>query len=117
MSNVKERRRYIRTELPILVVLRVRDGSTIEEIKSHTKNISAMGMMIELEKKIAVNTQVELSLTPPNTANPIHIAARVVRSEKIEGKNVFNIGIEFTKIEEDNKNTFLKFLCDTIYKI
>ncbi len=117
MSNVKERRRYIRTELPIMVVLRIKQGTAIEEVNSQTKNISAMGMMIEIEKKVAVNTPVELNLTPPNTANPIHITAKVVRSEKIEGKNAFDTGIEFIKIEEDNKNTFLKFLCDIIYKI
>ncbi|UCH12288.1 MAG: PilZ domain-containing protein [Candidatus Omnitrophota bacterium] len=73
--------------------------------------------MIETARKISPDTPVELSLTPPETPNPVHINARVIRSDKIEGQELFNIGIEFSKIEEDNKNTFLKFLCDTIYKL
>jgi len=27
----------------------------------------------------------------------------------------YSSGIDFEKIEEDNKNTFLKFLCDLMY--
>ena len=89
----------------------------VEEIQTQSKNISATGMMVETEKEISSDTAVELSLTPAETPNPIHINAKAIWSEKIEGQNLFNTGIEFTKIEEDNKNTFLKFLCDVIYKL
>lgn len=117
MANTKERRRYIRTEAPIPINIRVKRGDTVEEIRTQSKNISATGMMIEVEEKIPPDTAIELSIAPPETPNPIHINAKVIRSDKIEGQDLFNTGIEFTKIEEDNKNTFLKFLCDIIYRL
>ena len=117
MVDARERRRYIRAETPIPVAIRIKSGDTIEEIQTQSKNISATGMMIEIARKISPDTSVELSLTPPETPNPVHIDARIIRSDKIEGQELFNVGIEFSKIEEDNKNTFLKFLCDTIYKL
>jgi c-di-GMP-binding flagellar brake protein YcgR len=117
MDNVKERRRYIRAETPIKVLIRVKRNNKIEEIQTHTKNISATGMLIEAATRLSLNTSVESTLLPSGTQNPIHLNGKITRSLKIEGQNMFSTGIEFTKIEEDNKNTFLKFLCDTIYKL
>ncbi|MFH0732953.1 MAG: PilZ domain-containing protein [Candidatus Omnitrophota bacterium] len=117
MNNTKERRRYIRMEDPVPVTVRFKTENSIEQIQTNSKNISATGMMIEIEKGIPLETTVEISLAPKKTLNPIHINAKVVRSEKDKGESLYNTGLEFTKIEEDNKNTFLKFLCDTIYKI
>ena len=116
-NNIKERRRYIRTETPIPTKVSIKQGDMVEEIQAQSKNISATGIMVETEKQISSDTEVELSLTPAGTPNPIHISAKVVRSEQIKGQNLFNTGLEFTKIEEDNKNTFLKYLCDVIYKL
>jgi len=117
MDNVKERRRYIRMETPIAVVIRIKQDDTVEEIQAQSKNISATGMMVEIAKNISPETPIELNLAPAEALNPIHINAKVIRSDKIEGQDLFNTGIEFSKIEEDNKNTFLKFLCDRIYKL
>ena len=117
MNNTKERRRYIRMVDPIPVVLRFRGAENTEQIQTNSKNISATGMMVEVEKNISPETAVELDLAPKETPNPIHIKAKVIRSEKVQGAALYNTGLEFTKIEEDNKNTFLKFLCDTIYKL
>jgi len=117
MDTIKERRRYIRTETPIPINIRIKQAGTVEEIQAQSKNISATGLMVEIEKEISSDTAVELSLSPQGTPNPIHISAKVVRSEQLKGQNLFSTGLEFTKIEEDNKNTFLKFLCDTIYRL
>jgi len=118
MDNMKERRQYIRTELPIPAIIRIKQqNNTMEEINTQSKNISAQGMMVELDKKLAEETDIELNLMPKSSSNPIHIIARITRSTKIEGKSLYTTGISFVKIEEDNKNSFLKFLCDTIYKL
>ncbi len=53
MVNARERRRYIRTETPIPVTIRIKSGDTIEEIRAQSKNISATGMMIKIERKIS----------------------------------------------------------------
>ena len=117
MDATKERRRYIRLGAPVPVAVRIKQGNTVEEIQTQTKNISATGLMLEIAKNISPDTTVELSLAPAETPNPIHINAKVIRSAKIENKDLFSTGIEFSKIEEDNKNTLLKFLCDRIYRL
>ena len=35
----------------------------------------------------------------------------------LEDNSPFDVGTELVDIEEDNKNTFLKFLCDLIYNL
>lgn len=117
MDKTKERRRYIRTETPVPVIVRIKQASSTEEIQTQLKNISATGIMAELSKKISPGVSVDLILSPQGIQNPIHIKATVVRSDKSKTEGVFNTGIEFIKVEEDNKNTFLKFLCDIIYKL
>ena len=117
MDKAKERRAYIRTELPIPIDIRIKQANVIEEIQIQAKNISATGLMIQIKKSLSSRVLVELKLTPKQAPSPIHIDAKVIRSEKVQGQDLFNVGIEFVKIEEDNKNTFLKFLCDTIYKL
>lgn len=117
MDSMKERRQYIRADMPIPVKIRVKEEGTIKEMQLETKNISARGMLVEIDKKIPNDTAIELSLKPQAALNPIHISAKVIRVEKAQGKSSYYTGIEFIKIEEDNKNTFLKFLCDAIYKM
>jgi hypothetical protein len=61
----------------------------------------------------------ELKLDLPGTQNPVHAKGIVVWKKKIslEDRSPYDVGIEFSEIEEDNKNTFLKFFCDHIYNI
>jgi len=54
----------------------------------------------------------------PGTLSSIHARAKVVWKKKLSTENgtPFDIGCEFVRIEEDNKNTFLKYFCDLLYK-
>jgi len=114
--EMKEKRRYIRTDTSMLMVLRLKEGDSLREIKSVTRNISATGMMIEVENELPVGTQIQIDLTAPESVNPVHCVGKVIWSAPLAGGGKYTNGVEFTNIEEDNKNTFLKFLCDVIYK-
>ena len=84
------------------------------------KNISAEGLAFEVgDKNLNESDVVELKLEIPQAANPIHSRARVVwkRRQSLSDNAQFDVGLEFAEIEEDNKNTFLKFLCDQIYAL
>ena len=52
MNNVKERRRYIRTEVPVPVIIGTKQENMIEELQAQTKNISATGLMVEIGKRL-----------------------------------------------------------------
>lgn len=115
-AGTEEKRRYIRTDTSIPMTLRLREGKDAREIQSITRNISATGMMIELQEQLPIGTEIKIDLSTPDSANPVHCSGKVVWSAPISEGGRYNSGIAFSNIEEDNKNTFLKFLCDTIYK-
>lgn len=85
-----------------------------------TKDISADGLRFIIHDKVIKESDlVELKLNIPNIPSAIHAKGRVVWKKKLslEDRAPFDVGIELNEIEEDNKNTFLKFLCDLIYNL
>lgn len=113
-----ERRRYIRLKAPIRVTYTIPD--TVNVYNSLTKDISAEGLRLESKTKdINEGSILELKLDIYGANNPVHAKGKVVWKKQLslEDDAAYDIGIEFTEIEEDNKNTFLKFLCDLIYNL
>jgi Tfp pilus assembly protein PilZ len=117
-SNSVERRKYIRLEAPVGLSYICAPAGKMHS--ADTKNISAEGISFQAtDKTLDTNDMVELKLSVPDAPNPVHVKGKVVWREKItlEDNSPFDFGVEFIEIEEDNKNTFLKFLCDLIYNI
>jgi hypothetical protein len=117
-DGFKERRRYVRLETPATVSYLSADGSRVSTAAA--KNISADGLRFEItDKAIKESDMLELKLSLPGMANPVHAKANVIwkRRLSLEDGSPFDVGLEFVSIEEDNKNTFLKSLCDLIYDI
>ncbi len=110
-----ENRTYIRTETSVPVKLQIEAEGSIQLIKGVTCNVSATGMMIELDQKIALDTKLGIDILPSGASNAIHCDGKVVWVSQSEKIDHHYCGIEFADVEEDNKNTFLKFLCDAIY--
>lgn len=117
-DRLVERRRYIRLKTPIGLACTVPDTGSI--YNAVTKDISADGLRFESDAKdIKVSDIVELKLEIPGTHNPVHAKGKIVWKKKmsLEDTAPYDIGVELTEIEEDNKNTFLKFLCDLLYNL
>jgi len=113
-----ERRKYIRLRAPVAVTYTIGSGPMV--YKTVSKDISADGIRIEASgRSLKEGDVVELKLDIPGAQNPVHMKGKVVwkkRSSLADGAP-FEVGIAFTEIEEDNKNTFLRFLCDIIYNL
>ena len=120
MSKIKddfiERRRYVRLDTPIDVsYVAPETGATLN---TSAKNISADGLRFETpDKSIKQSDVLELKMVMRDAPNPVHAKARVIwkRKMSLEDTAAYDCGLEFMEIEEDNKNTFLKYLCDLIY--
>jgi hypothetical protein len=110
-----ERRKYLRIEAPPIDLRVITGDGNIEKPK--LKDISPIGLRFETKKELKDGEKLELALELPNTKNPVHIRGKVVwhRKTSLEDHAPFDIGCEFIKIEEDNKNTFLKYFCDLMY--
>jgi c-di-GMP-binding flagellar brake protein YcgR len=115
-TGSSEQRSYIRTNVYVPMALYIQGPKETEKLHARTCNISASGMMIELDTQVPIAEKVKIDITLPGTLNPIHCFGKAVWSDSSGAQSKFQCGIEFVSIEEDNKNTFLKFLCDLIYK-
>lgn len=116
VTGSDEQRNYIRTNVYVPMFLYLQGAKQDNKIAARTRNISASGMMIELDQDIPVGSQARIDIIPVDASNPVHCSGKIVWSVFSESQSKFNCGVEFIAIEEDNKNTFLKFLCDLIYK-
>ena len=116
MRKPEERRKFTRYAMPLPMAY-ILDGENIVH-RSTVKNISSLGVRFESPKALKEGATLELKLELPKAANPVHAQGRLawVRKTTLEDNCPYDIGLEFVRIEEDNKNTFLKFLCDLAYK-
>lgn len=111
-----ERRKFIRINTPVAITY-TRPGESLLH-KSIAKDISPEGIRFETDMpSLQKSDPVDLVLAIPSAVNPVHARGRVAWKKRLSlaDDSPFDVGIEFEKIEEDNKNTFLKFLCDVIY--
>ena len=115
MKKVEEKRKFIRLEVPVELKYIVKGDTAIRDVA--TKDISCEGLRFVSEGELKEGSLLELSITIPNAANPVHVNGKVAWMKRVstEDASPYEVGIEFMQIEEDNKNTFLKYLCDLIY--
>lgn len=116
MEYAKERRKFIRLEIPVEVHFIFESDDHVYH--SNTKNISAEGIRFTSIANAPRGSSVKLEIRLLNSPNPIHANGKVIWCKRLslEDGAPYDVGIEFNTIEEDNKNTFLKFLCDVIYE-
>ena len=117
-EKLVERRSFIRLSEPINITYTVSGNDKTHNVTS--KDISADGLRFQThEKKLKEGDVLEMRLDIPEVANPVHATGKIMWEKKLslEDNAPFDVGTELIDIEEDNKNTFLKFLCDMIYNL
>ena len=69
------------------------------------------------ENELDVSKKLKLKLFVPIIDQPIDLIVRVIWQAKIslEDNSPFDVGVEIMDICEENKNIFLKYLCDLLY--
>ena len=114
---MREKRRFIRFDIALKVAYIVQRDPKTEKLGT-TKDVSAAGMQLLTGDKLELGDKVDLKIFVPDALNPAHLKGIVVWVKDLEPARThsYSTGIDFGKIEEDNKNTFLKFLCDLMYE-
>jgi len=114
---MREKRRFIRFDIALKVNYTVQKDPKTEKT-GMTKDISAGGMQFLTEEKIDVGSRLDLKMFIPEALNPAHMNGIALWSKEARSNERLSYcaGIEFGKIEEDNKTTFLRFLCDMLYE-
>lgn len=110
---MREKRRFIRFDITLKVAYIVQKEPRTEKF-GITKDVSAQGIQLLTIEKLEPGDKVDLKVSVPKALNPAHMKGVVVwsRESDISKNYPYSAGIDFWKIEEDNKNTFLKFLCE-----
>jgi c-di-GMP-binding flagellar brake protein YcgR len=111
-----ERRKYTRLAAPVDVSYVLSGKERIR--KSVTRDISAQGISFEAEDDgINIDSVLDMSISLPGTPNPVHAKGIVIWKERVSLRDgsPIKVGLELAELEEDNKNTFLKFMCDLLY--
>lgn len=112
--SIEEKRKYLR--LNNALEIEYAQLNSDKKYTATTKDVSAIGLRFSTSQKLDEGDNLQITMKLPNTQNAIHVSGRVAWLKKpSEDDKVFDVGIEFLNIEEDNKNTFLKYLCDLIY--
>ena len=111
--KLPERRRFIRIETPLKLV--VKSGDLTEEVL--TKNISPVGMRFEVSRELKKTDRLDMSLYIPLSDKPISLSAKVIWQAKVslEDNAPFDVGIEIIEIADKDKNIFLEYLCGLLY--
>jgi len=115
MKNMQERRKYIRLQVPVEMLYFAEGNPTRREVA--TKDLSCDGLRFLSDEDFEKGSGIEINLIIPKASNPVHVQGKVAWAKRLslEDSSPYEVGVEFTAIEEDNKNTFLKYLCDLIY--
>ena len=117
-DKLVERRSFIRMREPIAITYTVQTRDKVHNVTA--KDISADGLRFPTNDKILKEGELlEMKLDIPNIPNPVHARGKIIWKRKLslEDNAPFDVGAEILEIEEDNKNTFLRFLCDLIYNL
>lgn len=114
---MREKRRFIRFDISLKVHYIIQKEPKAEKT-GITKDVCAGGIQLLTEEKLSTGSKIDLKIFIPEALNPAHLSGVVVWSREVSsGKKLsYGAGIEFGEIEEDNKNTFLRFLCDLLYR-
>jgi len=111
--KLPERRRFIRATVPLRAV--IKDGDRTNEIVA--RNISPVGLGFESDQELEETRELEMSLYLPEAETSIRLKGKVIWQSKtsLEDNAPYDVGVEIIHIEDKNKNSFLKYLCDFLY--
>ena len=112
--KLPERRRFVRIETPLKVVIETKEGNC-EVI---TTNVSPVGLRFDIMKELVGNEEINMFLYIPTSDAPVKLVCKLVWQTKksLEDTAPFDVGVEIIHVNEENKNEFLKYLCDLLYK-
>lgn len=107
-SREVDRRRHARIIRGLYAVYAM-DGPFREGL-CVTENISGAGLLFRSQDPFRIGTEMNLNIHLPQRVNPIPCQAQVVRTEFVEGKKVYEVGLSFTRMSSPDKRDLVAAL-------
>ncbi len=108
-----ERRRYQRLAREVAVDITYIDPVSKERTeveRSCSRNISALGLLVTTDKKFEVGDTVAVKFHLPGSPEDMSTGARVIRVEEIIEDQFYDIGLEFTVVDDATLNKVNQFV-------
>lgn len=96
-----ERRKFERKAVYHLVKFKVKPAIFFKKALFSSRDISAGGLRLLFHNDIPRGTEVELFINFSDSTNTLLVTARVVWTKKLKNSKLFEIGLEFTGIDEE----------------
>ena len=116
-----ERRKFPRLGIPLLILYRLETNDPFAIFKAISRNMGGQGLMFETEKPLPIGSRLCLDIYQPSVKYKdliflLSAQAKVIWVKKKEdasrmiGTNKYQIGIEFVKIEKENKDRIIEYV-------
>ncbi|MFQ5681247.1 MAG: PilZ domain-containing protein [Candidatus Omnitrophota bacterium] len=108
---MKERRRFIRADTRFNVEYFL-GGKSSSSQASGARNISQGGVCLMFNERIDKDTEIGLKFYLPEFRSPVSCRGRVIWQNEVTENNrkFYQTGIEFTEIEEADKEKISKYI-------
>lgn len=114
-----ERRKFPRLGIPQLVLYRLETNDPFVMFKTISRNISGQGLMFETDKPLFMGSRLPLEIYQPSVKYKdliflVACLAKVIWINRKEGANglagdnKYQIGVEFVKMEEEDKDRIIE---------
>ncbi len=97
-----------RTKVRLRVYVDLEDGNHTEIW--HSENISATGMLVRTQEKLATGTELDLQFTVPGDDLPIHASAEVVRGTTFAREDFSGLAVRFLSFVGEGQHRLDLFL-------
>ncbi|MDD5067362.1 MAG: PilZ domain-containing protein [bacterium] len=102
-----EKRKFIRIDSQFIVWYQTIDEDELSFGRPQSKNISAGGILLELDESLKAGTCISLKFKLPNMDREVLAQGRVVRQQRL-GSGKIDTGIEFTTISGEDEDLIAK---------
>lgn len=105
-GKIKERRKSPRVKCDFMVDFEYQNSN----VTARAINISSSGMYMEVDYSIPLFREISVGIKLPGISQLIECVGVVVRSEKVPGKDRYNIAIFFEDIEPEDKQRLTEYV-------
>ena len=116
-----ERRKFPRLGIPLFILYRLETNDPFAMFKAISRNIGGQGLMFETEKPLPVGNTLLLEIYQPAVKYKdliflVACQAKVIwinrkeNANAMAGDNKYQIGVEFVKMEKEDKNKIIEYV-------
>jgi len=106
--DVTERRRFLRFKTALEALCELVSEKAKGTYK--VKNISKDGALLELDKRLRLGDELNLSMEVPGDNVPIFASCQIAWQKESGKRNAYDTGVKFTKIDSSDKGRLLEYI-------